>query len=102
MTGPAEGGVRPVRRALVSVADKSGLAELGRRLSAAGAAIVSSGSTAGSLAAEGIPVTPVSEVTGFPEMLDGRVKTLHPRVHAGILADTRNPDHLRQLEEQGI
>ena len=99
MTGE---GVRPVRRALVSVADKSGLEELGRRLAAAGAAIVSSGSTAGALAAAGIPVTPVSDVTGFPEMLGGRVKTLHPRVHGGILADTRNPDHLRQLEEQGI
>ncbi len=95
-------GVRPVRRALVSVADKSGLEELGRRLAAAGAAIVSSGSTAGALAAAGVPVTAVSDVTGFPEMLGGRVKTLHPRVHAGILADTRNPDHLSQLDEQGI
>jgi hypothetical protein len=95
-------GVRPVRRALVSVADKSGLEELGRRLAAAGAAIVSSGSTAGALAAAGVPVTPVSDVTGFPEMLGGRVKTLHPRVHGGILADTRNPEHLGELEEQGI
>jgi phosphoribosylaminoimidazolecarboxamide formyltransferase/IMP cyclohydrolase len=95
-------GVRLVRRALVSVADKSGLEELGRRLAAAGAAIVSSGSTAGALAAAGVPVTPVSDVTGFPEMLGGRVKTLHPRVHGGILADTRNPDHLSQLDEQGI
>jgi len=95
-------GVRPVRRAVVSVADKSGLEELGRRLAAAGVAIVSSGSTASTLAGAGIPVTPVSEVTGSPEMLDGRVKTLHPRIHAGILADRRNPDHVRQLEEQGI
>ena len=97
-----EEGLRPVRRAVVSVADKRGLEELGRRLAAAGVAIVSSGSTAGALAAAGIPVTPVSEVTGSPEMLDGRVKTLHPRIHAGILADRRNPDHVRQLEEQGI
>ena len=102
MSAPGESGVRPVRRALVSVADKAGLEELGRRLVAAGASIVSSGSTAGALAAAGVPVTAVSEVTGFPEMLDGRVKTLHPRVHAGILADARNPQHLRQLEDQGI
>jgi len=93
---------RPVRRAVVSVADKSGLEELGRRLAGAGVAIVSSGSTASALASAGVPVTPVSEVTGSPEMLDGRVKTLHPRIHAGILADRRNPDHARQLEEQGI
>jgi phosphoribosylaminoimidazolecarboxamide formyltransferase/IMP cyclohydrolase len=93
---------RPVRRAVVSVADKSGLEELGRRLARAGVAIVSSGSTANALAGAGIPVTPVSEVTGSPEMLDGRVKTLHPRIHAGILADRRNPEHVRQLEEQGI
>jgi len=97
-----EEAVRPVRRAVVSVADKTGLEMLGRRLAAAGVAIVSSGSTAGALAAAGVPVTPVSEVTGSPEMLDGRVKTLHPRIHAGILADRRNPDHVRQLEEQGI
>src|SRR5207245_6588702 len=84
MSPPGEPGVRPVRRALVSVADKADLEELGRRLVAAGAAIVSSGSTAAALAAAGVPVTAVSQVTGFPEMLDGRVKTLHPRVHAGI------------------
>ena len=96
------GTSRPVRRAVVSVADKSGLEELGGRLAAAGVAIVSSGSTANALSGAGIPVTPVSEVTGSPEMLDGRVKTLHPRIHAGILADRRNPEHVRQLEEQGI
>ena len=93
---------RPVRRAVVSVADKSGLEELGRRLAGAGVAIVSSGSTANALAGAGVPVTAVSDVTGSPEMLDGRVKTLHPRIHAGILADRRNADHVRQLEEQGI
>jgi phosphoribosylaminoimidazolecarboxamide formyltransferase/IMP cyclohydrolase len=99
---PSERDARPVRRALVSVADKAGLEELGRRLASAGVAIVSSGSTAATLAAAGIPVTPVSDVTGFPEMLDGRVKTLHPKVHAGILADSRKPEHLEQLREQGI
>jgi len=102
MSALREPGVRPVRRTLVSVFDKAGLEELGRRLVAAGASIVSSGSTAGALAAAGVPVTAVSEVTGFPEMLDGRVKTLHPRVHAGILADARNPEHVRELEDQGI
>jgi len=92
----------PVRRALVSVADKEGLIVLGRGLAAEGVVLVSTGSTAQALRDEGVPVTPVSEVTGFPEMLDGRVKTLHPSVHAGILADKRNEDHLRQLEEAGI
>ncbi len=93
---------RPVRRALVSVYDKTGLEELASALHAADVAIVSTGSTARTIAAAGIPVTPVEEVTGFPECLDGRVKTLHPRVHAGILADTTSPDHVRELEELGV
>ena len=92
----------PIRRALVSVYDKTGLEELGRALVAAGVEIVSTGSTAGRLAAAGLPVTPVEALTGFPECLDGRVKTLHPRVHAGVLADLRNPDHERQLAELDI
>ena len=91
-----------VRRALISVYDKTGLAELGRGLAAAGVEIVSTGSTAGVLRAAGLAVTAVDELTGFPECLDGRVKTLHPAVHAGILADLRLPDHVRQLEELGI
>ncbi|HEU5144670.1 MAG TPA: bifunctional phosphoribosylaminoimidazolecarboxamide formyltransferase/IMP cyclohydrolase, partial [Dermatophilaceae bacterium] len=95
-------GKRPIRRALVSVYDKAGLVELARGLHEAGVAIVSTGSTAKTIAAAGAPVTQVEELTGFPECLDGRVKTLHPRVHAGILADTRNPDHVRQLEELGV
>jgi phosphoribosylaminoimidazolecarboxamide formyltransferase/IMP cyclohydrolase len=95
-------GRRPIRRALVSVYDKSGLPELADALNAAGVAIVSTGSTAKSIAAQGVPVTSVEDLTGFPECLDGRVKTLHPRVHAGILADTANPDHLRQLEDLGV
>ena len=92
----------PLRRALVSVYDKSGLAELARTLHDAGVELVSTGSTAKTIAAEGIPVTEVSEVTGFPECLDGRVKTLHPRVHAGILADRRKATHRDQLEELGV
>lgn len=92
----------PVRRALVSVYDKTGLAELAQGLAAAGVQIVSTGSTAATIAAAGAPVTEVSELTGFPECLDGRVKTLHPRVHAGILADRTNPDHVTQLGELGV
>lgn len=93
---------RPIRRALVSVYDKTGLEELGRGLAAHGVEIVSTGSTAARLREAGVPVVGVEEVTGFPECLDGRVKTLHPKVHAGLLADTRNPDHLAQLDELGI
>ncbi|MER6916972.1 bifunctional phosphoribosylaminoimidazolecarboxamide formyltransferase/IMP cyclohydrolase [Streptomyces sp. NPDC000594] len=93
---------RPVRRALISVYDKTGLEELARGLHQAGVELVSTGSTAGRIAAAGIPVTPVEELTGFPECLDGRVKTLHPRVHAGILADLRLDAHREQLAELGI
>ena len=93
---------RPIRRALVSVYDKTGLAELAQGLHEAGVAIVSTGSTAGRIEEAGVPVTRVEELTGFPECLDGRVKTLHPRVHAGILADTTNPDHMSQLDELGV
>ena len=100
MTGP--NGVLPVRRALVAVADKAGVATFAARLARAGVEIVSTGNTANALADAGVPVTPVAEVTGFPEMLDGRVKTLHPRIHAGILADKRKPEHLTQLQEHGI
>ncbi|PWJ55368.1 phosphoribosylaminoimidazolecarboxamide formyltransferase / IMP cyclohydrolase [Quadrisphaera granulorum] len=96
------GGRKPVRRALVSVSDKSGLVELAHGLHEAGVDIVSTGSTAHRIAAAGIPVTPVERITGFPESLGGRVKTLHPSVHAGLLADVRDPDHRRQLEELGI
>ena len=92
----------PIRRALISVYDKTGLTELAQGLAAAGVSIVSTGSTAKQIAAAGIEVTEVAEVTGFAECLDGRVKTLHPRVHAGILADRRRQDHRDQLDELGI
>ncbi|MEU3746622.1 MULTISPECIES: bifunctional phosphoribosylaminoimidazolecarboxamide formyltransferase/IMP cyclohydrolase [Streptomyces] len=98
----AEGTTRPIRRALVSVYDKTGLEKLARGLHEAGVALVSTGSTAAKIAAAGIPVTKVEELTGFPECLDGRVKTLHPRVHAGILADLRLEDHRNQLAELGV
>ena len=103
---PTEGLVSPdrvpVRRALVSVYDKTGLVPLAQALADAGVEIVSTGSTAATIAAAGLAVTPVEEVTGFPECLEGRVKTLHPAVHAGILADRRKPDHLDQLGILGV
>src|SRR5690606_2029378 len=87
---------------LVSVYDKRGLDELARALHAAGVEIVSTGSTAAALTAAGVPVTRVEDVTAFPECLDGRVKTLHPAVHAGLLADLRREEHRTQLAELGI
>lgn len=99
--GPSQ-DVRPVRRALVSVYDKTGLDELVRGLHDAGVALVSTGGSAALIESLGLPVTKVEDLTGFPECLEGRVKTLHPRVHAGILADTRKPDHVAQLEELGV
>ncbi len=94
--------VVPVKRALVSVYDKTGLEELGQGLAKAGVEIVSTGSTAARLRDAGVEVTSVDALTGFPECLDGRVKTLHPKVHAGVLADRRLPEHVKQLEELGI
>jgi phosphoribosylaminoimidazolecarboxamide formyltransferase/IMP cyclohydrolase len=91
-----------IRRALISVHDKTGLAGLARGLRDAGIEIVSTGSTAAAIAAAGLPVTRVEDLTGFPECLDGRVKTLHPAVHAGLLADLTLPGHQRQLDELGI
>ncbi|MEV5016715.1 bifunctional phosphoribosylaminoimidazolecarboxamide formyltransferase/IMP cyclohydrolase [Streptomyces sp. NPDC053780] len=98
----AESNKRAVRRALVSVYDKTGLEELARGLHEAGVELVSTGSTAGRISAAGVPVTKVEELTGFPECLDGRVKTLHPKVHAGILADLRLDSHREQLGELGV
>jgi len=91
-----------IRRALISVYDKTGLDDLALALHEAGAEIVSTGSTAKTIERLGIPVTKVEELTGFPECLDGRVKTLHPKVHAGLLADMANPAHEQQLKDLGI
>jgi phosphoribosylaminoimidazolecarboxamide formyltransferase/IMP cyclohydrolase len=93
---------RPIRRALISVYDKTGLEELAKALADAGVQLVSTGSTAGRIAAAGVPVTKVEELTGFPECLDGRVKTLHPKVHAGLLADVRKTEHVEQLAEMRV
>jgi phosphoribosylaminoimidazolecarboxamide formyltransferase / IMP cyclohydrolase len=94
--------IAPVRRALVSCFDKDGIAALGQALEALGVELVSTGSTAATLRAAGVAVTEVADVTGFPECLDGRVKTLHPRVHAGILADRGDPAHVAELEELDV
>ncbi|MFM5952561.1 MAG: bifunctional phosphoribosylaminoimidazolecarboxamide formyltransferase/IMP cyclohydrolase [Micrococcales bacterium] len=91
-----------IKRALLSVSDKTGLLELAKALSEAGVAMVSTGSTAKTIADAGFEVTEVSQVTGFPESLDGRVKTLHPKIHGGLLADMRLLDHEQQLAELDI
>src|SRR5438477_12484515 len=93
---------RPIRRALISVSDKIGLVPFARALVERGVALVSTGGSARTLAEAGLPVTEVAAVTGFPEMLDGRVKTLHPAVHGGLLARRDRPDHLAKLAEHGI
>ncbi|MFM1766814.1 MAG: bifunctional phosphoribosylaminoimidazolecarboxamide formyltransferase/IMP cyclohydrolase, partial [Actinomycetota bacterium] len=91
-----------IRRALISVSDKTGLLELAKGLSEQGVRLVSTGSTAKQIAEAGIAVQEVSEVTGFPESLDGRVKTLHPKIHGGILADLRLDEHVQELEKLDI
>ena len=91
-----------ITRALISVSDKTGIVEFSRELARYGVEILSTGGTAKLLREAGLPVKDVSEFTGFPEMLDGRVKTLHPKIHGGILADRSKPDHLRQAEFQKI
>jgi phosphoribosylaminoimidazolecarboxamide formyltransferase/IMP cyclohydrolase len=92
----------PIKRALLSVTDKSGLEELARFLSDGGAELVSTGGTRRMLLEAGLPVTAVSDVTGFPEILGGRVKTLHPAIHAGVLADKDEPSHLDTLQQHGL
>ncbi|HOA89444.1 MAG TPA: bifunctional phosphoribosylaminoimidazolecarboxamide formyltransferase/IMP cyclohydrolase [Propioniciclava tarda] len=101
-SSPLDPGRVPIRRALISVYDKAGLVDLGQALAASGVEIVSTGGSFRALVDAGVPVTEVSELTGFAECLDGRVKTLHPRVHAGILADRRLQTHRDQLSALGI
>ncbi|MFY7744549.1 MAG: bifunctional phosphoribosylaminoimidazolecarboxamide formyltransferase/IMP cyclohydrolase, partial [Erythrobacter sp.] len=91
-----------IRRALLSVSDKSGLADLGRALAERGVELVSTGGTAKALRDAGLAVKDVSELTGFPEMMDGRVKTLHPTVHGGLLALRDNPEHVAAMEAHAI
>src|SRR5215217_3935855 len=94
--------LRRITRALLSVSDKSGLIEFARALSDHGIELVSTGGTAKTLAAAGLKVRDVSELTGFPEMMDGRVKTLHPKVHGALLAIRDNPDHVAAMKQHGI
>src|SRR5438876_7468181 len=91
-----------IRRAIVSVHDKAGVVDLGRRLAALGIEILSTGGTANLLRTEGVPVREVADVTGFPEMMEGRVKTLHPKIHGGILARRDKPDHMASMREHAI
>jgi len=95
-------GLRHIRRALLSVSDKTGLVDFARALAGFGVELLSTGGTAKALREAGLDVRDVSDVTGFPELMDGRVKTLHPRIHGGILAVRDNPEHTRALEEHGI
>ncbi|MEY3604235.1 MAG: hypothetical protein RIQ49_1267, partial [Pseudomonadota bacterium] len=94
--------ILPIRRALLSVSDKDGLPELAKGLVALGVQLISTGGTAALLRSLGLDVTEVSELTSFPEMLDGRVKTLHPKVHAGLLARKHSPEHMASLQAEGI
>src|SRR5688572_23985969 len=89
-------------QALLSVSDKAGIVDLAQALHALGVRLISTGGTAKLLAEQGLPVTEVAEVTGFPEMLDGRVKTLHPKVHGGLLARRDLPEHVAALKQHGI
>src|ERR1700738_3743825 len=94
--------LRVIRRALISVSDKTGVVDLGRALAAFNVELISTGHTRKALAEAGLTVRDVADVTGFPEMLDGRVKTLHPRVHGGVLAVRDDPAHTAALKEHGI
>ena len=94
--------MRPITRALISVSDKTGLIDLAQALHGAGIEILSTGGTAQALKAAHIPVIDVATVTGYPEMMDGRVKTLHPAIHGGLLADRSNPLHLASMAMHGI
>jgi len=101
-TFPSPPDIVPIRRALISVSDKTGLIEMGQALAALGVELVSTGGTRAALAAAGLPVKDVAELTGFPEMMDGRVKTLHPIVHGGLLGVRDAPDHAAAMAEHGI
>ena len=94
--------IRPIRRALLSVSDKTGLAEFAATLAAAGIQLLSTGGTAKMLREAGLDVTDVSAVTGFPEIMDGRVKTLHPKIHGGLLARRDNDSHIASMQAEAI
>lgn len=91
-----------IKRAILSVSDKNGIVDLAHRLAAKGVTLLSAGGTQKAIAGAGIPVTGVSDVMGFPECLDGHVKTLHPAIHAGLLAIRGNEEHMAQIKELGV
>lgn len=94
--------MKKIERAIISVTDKSGIVEFSRKLSNMGVEILSTGGTAKAIREGGVKVMDISEYTGFPEMLDGRVKTLHPKVHGGLLGVRSNPEHVKMMQENGI
>ena len=96
------GGNMKIKRALISVSNKLGVVELAKKLSKCGVEIISTGGTMKAIRAAGVPVTYVSDLTGFPEIMNGRVKTLNPKIHGGILAVRDNPEHVQQMEQNGI
>src|SRR6185295_13986170 len=102
MTENQELGLRKIRRALISVSDKTGIVDFARQLKNFGVEIISTGGTAKALRDAGIDVREVSDVTGFPEMMDGRVKTLHPKIHGGLLGLRDNTDHQAAMQQHGI
>src|SRR6185436_14844479 len=102
MTNQNEAGLRKIRRALISVSDKTGIVDFATELKSFGIEIISTGGTAKTLREGGVDVLDVSDVTGFPEMMDGRVKTLHPKIHGGLLGLRENADHLAAMEKHGI
>src|ERR1700721_1062145 len=99
---PASPDLLPIRRALISVSDKTGLIDTAKALADAGVELVSTGGTRAAIAAAGLSVKDVAELTGFPEMMDGRVKTLHPVIHGALLGVRNAPDHARAMSEHGI
>ena len=94
--------MKKIERAIISVTDKTGIVEFSRNLSDMGVEILSTGGTAKAIREGGVKVKDISEYTGFPEMLDGRVKTLHPKVHGGLLGVRSNPEHVKMMQENGI
>src|SRR5260370_4248707 len=102
MTEPNELGLVKIRRALISVSDKTGIVDFARELKRFEVEIISTGGTAKALRDEGIEVRDVSDVTGFPEMMDGRIKTLHPKIHGALLGLRDNENHLAAMREHGI
>src|ERR1041384_2756158 len=102
MTEKSDAGLRKIRRALISVSDKSGIIDFAQELKSFGVELISTGGTAKTLREAGVDVLDVSDITGFPEMMDGRVKTLHPKIHGGLLALRENSDHVAAMEKHGI